>query len=82
MGALDANPRNRSSHAFLAAAYGLLGRSDQARAALAAYLQRRPDTRVSTFRRLSPVPLALTSPGYQQQHERLKTGLRVAGMPE
>jgi TolB-like protein/DNA-binding winged helix-turn-helix (wHTH) protein/cytochrome c-type biogenesis protein CcmH/NrfG len=82
MGALDANPRNRSSHAFLAAAYGLLGRSDQARAALATYLERRPDTRLSTFRRLSPVPLALTSSRYQQQHERLKTGLRIAGMPE
>jgi Flp pilus assembly protein TadD len=82
MGALDANPGNRSSHALLAAAYALLGRSDQARAALAAYLQRRPDTRVSTFRRLSPVPLALTSPSYQQQHERLKAGLRSAGMPE
>jgi tetratricopeptide (TPR) repeat protein len=28
--ALDANPRNFSSHAFLAAAYALLGRSDDA----------------------------------------------------
>ena len=80
--ALMSNPRNRSSHAFLAAAYALLGRSDQAQAALTAYLQRRPDTSVSTFRRLSPVPLALTSPRYQQQHERLKGGLRMAGMPE
>jgi tetratricopeptide (TPR) repeat protein len=82
IGALDANPKNRSPHAFLAAAYALLGRSDEARAALAAYLQRRPDTRVSTFRRLSPVPLALTSASYQQQHERLDDGLRKAGMPE
>ena len=80
--ALDANPKNLSSHAFLAAAYAHLGRSDEARAALAAYLQRRPATRISTFRRLSPVPLALTSPKYQQQHERLKEGLRKAGMPE
>ena len=82
MGALDANPRNLSSHAFLAAAYALLGRSEEARAALAAYLQRRPDARVSTFRRLSPVPLVLTSQIYQQQHERLKAGLRKAGLPE
>ena len=80
--ALDANPKNLFSHAFLAAAYAHLGRSDEARAALAAYLQRRPATTVSTFRRLSPVPLALTSPKYQQQHERLKEGLRKAGMPE
>jgi len=80
--ALDANPRNVSSHAFLAAAYALLGRGDEARAALDAYEQRRPGTRVSTFRSLSPVPLALTSAAYRQQHERIKQGLRQAGMPE
>jgi class 3 adenylate cyclase/TolB-like protein/cytochrome c-type biogenesis protein CcmH/NrfG len=80
--ALDANPRSISSQAFLAAAYALLGRSDEARTALAAYDQRRPGTRVSTFRRLSPVPLVLTSPKYQQQLERLNEGLRRAGMPE
>jgi hypothetical protein len=28
------------------------------------------------------VPLRLTSPEYQQQYERLKDGLRKAGMPE
>jgi TolB-like protein/DNA-binding winged helix-turn-helix (wHTH) protein/Flp pilus assembly protein TadD len=81
-GALDANSRNLSSHAFLAASYALLGRFDDARASLAAYLQRRPDSRVSTFRRRWPVPLVLTSQIYQQQHERLKAGLRLAGMPE
>jgi TolB-like protein/DNA-binding winged helix-turn-helix (wHTH) protein/tetratricopeptide (TPR) repeat protein len=80
--ALDANSKNVSSHAFLAAAYALLGRSEEARASLAAYLQRRPDTRVSTFRSLSPVPLVLTSPQYRQQHERLSEGLRKAGMPQ
>jgi TolB-like protein/tetratricopeptide (TPR) repeat protein len=80
--ALDANPKNLSSHAFLAASYALLGRSDEARASLATYLQKRPEARVSTFRRLSPVPLVLTSQIYQQQHERLKAGLRKAGMPE
>jgi tetratricopeptide (TPR) repeat protein len=82
IGALDANRRNLSSHAFLAASYAFLGRSDDARASLAAYLEGRPDSRVSTFRRLSPVPLVLTSQVYQQQHERLKAGLRKAGMPE
>ena len=80
--ALDANPKYLSSHAFLAATYALLDRPDQARDALATYLQRYPDTRISTFRRLSPVPFALTSPKYRQQHERINEGLRKAGMPE
>jgi predicted Zn-dependent protease len=80
--ALDANPKNVSSHAFLAAAYALLGRSEQARAARAAYLERRPGERISTFRQHSPVPLALTSQKYRQQYERLSEGLRQAGMPE
>jgi TolB-like protein/DNA-binding winged helix-turn-helix (wHTH) protein/cytochrome c-type biogenesis protein CcmH/NrfG len=80
--ALDANPKNISSHAFLAAAYALLGRSEQARAALAAYLERRPGERISTFRRHSPVPLALTSLNYRKQYERLSEGLHKAGMPE
>jgi adenylate cyclase len=80
--ALDANPKNVSPHAFLAAAYALLGRSDEARAEIAAYLERRPNARVSTFRRLSPVPLALTSPQYRQQQQRIAEGLRQAGMPE
>ena len=80
--ALDANPKYLTSHAFLAATYALLDRPDEARAALATYLQRYPDTRISTFRRLSPVPFALTSPKYRQQHERISEGLRKAGMPE
>jgi adenylate cyclase len=81
-GALDANSRNVSSRAFLAAAYALLGRSDDAHAALATYLQSYPNMRVSTFRRASPVPLVLTSLKYQQQHRRLAEGLRQAGMAE
>jgi TolB-like protein/DNA-binding winged helix-turn-helix (wHTH) protein/tetratricopeptide (TPR) repeat protein len=80
--ALDANPKNVPSHAFLAAAYALLGRTEQARAALAAYLERRPGERISSFRRHSPVPLALTSQNYRQQYERLSEGLRKAGMPD
>jgi TolB-like protein/DNA-binding winged helix-turn-helix (wHTH) protein/tetratricopeptide (TPR) repeat protein len=80
--ALDANPRYASARAFLAAAYALLGRTDEARAALAAYEQARPGTRVSTFRTRAPVPLALTSPTYQQLRARLAEGLRQAGMPE
>jgi len=80
--ALDANQKNVSTHAFLAAAYALLGRSQEARASLAAYLQSRPGARISTYRRLSPVPLVLTSDKYQQQRARLTEGLRKAGMPE
>ena len=79
--ALDANPKNVSSHAFLAAAYALLGRSEEAHAALAAYLERHPGTRVSTFRTLSPVPLVLTGPSYRQLRGRLNEGLLKAGMP-
>jgi adenylate cyclase len=80
--ALDANPKNISPHAFLAVAYALLGRSEEARAALAAYLERRPGTRVSTFRTQSPVPLSLTSATYRQLFARVQEGLRKAGMPE
>jgi adenylate cyclase len=80
--ALDANPKNVSSHAFLAAAYGLLGRAEEAHAALAAYEQKRPGTTLSTFRTRSPVPVALTSARYQQLRARIAEGLRKAGMPE
>ena len=80
--ALDANPMNISPHAFLAAAYALLGRPEEARAALAAYLERRPGARVSTFRTQSPVPLALTSAAYRQLFARVQEGLRKGGMPE
>jgi adenylate cyclase len=80
--ALDANPRNVSSRAFLAAAYALLDRAADAHAELVAYDQERPDTRVSTFRTLAPVPLVLTSPTYQQLRVRLTDGLRKAGMRE
>jgi TolB-like protein/DNA-binding winged helix-turn-helix (wHTH) protein/cytochrome c-type biogenesis protein CcmH/NrfG len=80
--ALDANPKNISPHAFLAAAYALLGRPEEARAALAAYLERRPGAHVSTFRTQAPVPLALTSGAYRQQFARVREGLRKSGMPE
>jgi tetratricopeptide (TPR) repeat protein len=80
--ALDANPKNTSPHAFLAAAYALLGRSEEARAALAVYLERRPGSRVSTFRTQAPVPLALTNAAYRQLFARVHEGLRKSGMPE
>jgi class 3 adenylate cyclase/TolB-like protein/tetratricopeptide (TPR) repeat protein len=80
--ALEANPNAVSSHAFLAAAYALTGRLDEARAELAQHNRLRPGATVANFRRSTPVPLRMTGPGYQQMFERLKDGLRKAGMPE
>ncbi len=80
--ALDANPNAVSPHAFLAAAYAFVGRMDEAREELGQYARLRAGETVTSFRRESPVPLRLTSPGYQQALERLKDGLRSAGMPE
>ena len=80
--ALDANPTAVSTHAFLAAAYALTGRPEEARAELAQHARLRPGETVMNFRRVSPVPLRLTSPQYRQQYERLRDGLRKAGMPE
>ena len=80
--ALDANPKAVSTHAFLAAAYALTGHIEDARAALAQHDRLRPGETVTNFRRTSPVPFRLTSPEYRQQFERVKDGLRKAGMPE
>ena len=80
--ALDANPNVVSTHAFLAAAYALDGQFDNAWASLERYDRLRPGETVSAFRRFAPVPLHLTSAEYQRQRERLKAGLRRAGMPE
>jgi adenylate cyclase len=80
--ALDANPNAVSSRAFLAAAYALLGRLDEAREELGRYSRLRSRETVASFRRESPVPLRLTSPSYQQRFERLRDGLRDAGLPE
>jgi tetratricopeptide (TPR) repeat protein len=80
--ALDANPNAVSPHAFLAAAYALTGRTDEAHDELAQYARLRAGETVARFRRDTPVPLRLTGPSYQQLFERLKEGLRGAGMPE
>jgi hypothetical protein len=71
-----------TAYAFLAAAYALTGRSEEARAAFARYDRLRPGETVANFRRSSPVPFRLTSLEYRHQFERLKDGLRLAGMPE
>jgi len=79
--AIESNPDDVGDYAVLAAAYALTGRNSEARAALAQYDRFRPGTTVTNFRNLSPVPLQLTSSSYRQQRERLKDGLRKAGMP-
>jgi class 3 adenylate cyclase/TolB-like protein/tetratricopeptide (TPR) repeat protein len=77
----EANPRSIGTQALLAAAYALAGRAEQAQAALAIYVARHPDARVSTFRQYAPVPLAKTGREYQARREHLLEGLRKAGMP-
>jgi len=79
--ALDSNPNNVGKYALLASAYALAGFADKSHLALAQYQKYYPDVTVGSFRSLSPVPLNLTSQKYRQQFERLKEGLRKAGMP-
>ena len=80
--ALNANPKASDTYALLAAAYALAGNKLEAHAALAQYEQYRPGMHVSAYRVRAPVPIDLTAPAYQRQRERLKQGLRLAGMPE
>jgi tetratricopeptide (TPR) repeat protein len=77
-----ANPKDARAYALLAAIYALSGRLDDAKSALADCLRLRPEM---TIRRLFDdwsVPLQATSALYQRQHERIRDGLRIAGMPE
>jgi TolB-like protein len=80
--AIDANPADAGDYAVLAAAYALIGRQEEAHEALAEYDRASPGMTVGTFRIHSPVPLNLTDPRYRQLRERLKDGLRKAGMPD
>jgi TolB-like protein/cytochrome c-type biogenesis protein CcmH/NrfG len=80
--AIDSNPAAVGEYAVLAAAYALAGRDEEARNALMQYTNIHPATTVSTFRNMSPVPLQLTDPSYRRQRERLKDGLRRAGLPD
>jgi len=79
--ALDSNPNTVGTYALLASAYALAGHADKSRLALAQYQKHYPDLTVGSFRSLAPVPLKLTTEKYRQQFERLKDGLRKAGMP-
>jgi TolB-like protein/class 3 adenylate cyclase/cytochrome c-type biogenesis protein CcmH/NrfG len=78
----DANPNDPRAYALLAAVHALRGQGEDAKAALADCLRLRPDM---TIRRIFDdwsVPLEATSPLYQRQHERIRDGLRLAGMAE
>jgi tetratricopeptide (TPR) repeat protein len=79
--ALDSNPTTVGTYALLASAYALAGLADKSRLALGQYQKYYPDVTVGSFRSLAPVPLNLTTEKYRQQFERLKDGLRKAGMP-
>jgi tetratricopeptide (TPR) repeat protein len=78
----SANPNDPRAYALLASIYALSGRKDEAGAALAACLSLRPDMTITRLFRDWSVPLDATSPVYQQNHERFRAGLRLAGMPE
>src|SRR5215472_13922063 len=79
--ALDSNPNTVGTYALLASSYALDGQIDKSRLALAQYQKYSPDVTVGSLRSLAPVPLKLTTEKYRQQFERLKEGLRKAGMP-
>jgi len=78
----SANPDDPRAYALLASIYALLGRNDEAGAALAACLSLRPEMTITRLFRDWSVPLQATSPVYQQKHQRFGAGLRLAGMPE
>jgi adenylate cyclase len=78
----DANPNDVRAYALLAAVYALAGRNDEAAAALANCLRLRPELTIKRLFDDWSVPLEATSPAYRTQHERLRDGLRLAGLPE
>jgi adenylate cyclase len=78
----DANPKDVRARALLAAIYALSGRKDDATSALASCLRLRPKMTIRRFFDDWSVPLQAASPAYLRHHERIREGLRIAGMPE
>jgi adenylate cyclase len=77
--AIALNPDYPACHLGLAAAYGMQGRADEAKAALAAYLRcGTPAVSVALLRERS----LSRHPTFLAQRERLYEGLRRAGMPD
>jgi TolB-like protein/class 3 adenylate cyclase/cytochrome c-type biogenesis protein CcmH/NrfG len=77
--ALALSPNHSSSHLWVTAAYGMRGRIEEARAALAAYFRTgTPSNTIALVR----ARVISTHPAVVGQRERLYEGLRKAGMPE
>jgi TolB-like protein/class 3 adenylate cyclase/Tfp pilus assembly protein PilF len=80
--AIAANPQSFGAHWHLAAALGLRGDVDEAKAALAAALKLQPEDN-SLARLRATVPNWNASPGFAALREKtIDVGLRRAGMPE
>lgn len=77
-GALDANRNFAGGHFFLASALALLGRLDEARAAVQAGLAL---DSTFTVRRYRSGP-STDNPTYLAGRERMNEGMRKAGVPE
>ena len=78
----EANPNDSLAYAVLAAAYALSGRAEDSKAALAECLRLQPELTIKRLFDSWSVPLQSTSQTYLRQHERLRDGLRMAGMRE
>jgi TolB-like protein/Tfp pilus assembly protein PilF len=77
--AIALSPETSYPYMFLAAAYGLQGRRDEAQAALAAH---RDTGATANTLKLVRANAPSNHPAYLAQRERLYEGLRRAGMPE
>ena len=62
--------------AYLASAYALVGRDQEAREALAHYLKLWPNTTLETFRP------SIGTAAFNNKMQRVLAGLRLAGLPE
>ena len=65
-----------------AAINSLLGRTEDAKAALSSCLRPRPDMTIKRLFDDWSVPLRATSSAYQRQHELIRDELRMTDMPE
>jgi Flp pilus assembly protein TadD len=72
--ATEAAPRFGVAQVFLAAAYSLCGRNDEARAAVLRLLELEPNYCIRNLGAVNPVPL--------EQMEAVQAALRKAGLPE
>jgi tetratricopeptide (TPR) repeat protein len=79
---VEANPNDSLAYATLAAAYALSGRAEDGKAALAECLRLEPDMTVKRLFERWSLALPRTSQPYLREHERLREGLRMAGMRE